>query len=322
MSGNIVTPSYFVTFESNLQSLIVDRWAEFNSDSNLAYWDMLAETKTTASREELFEWQINRAKIREQIDQANRRYDDLWSWGYSISPKDYGDNIVLHEKDIEDNRVDHIGQWASDIGGYAAYFPQNALLEILAAAETQTGYDGVPFFATTHPRVPGITTGGTWSNLTAATPLSFPNFATAVANIKKILGPGNINRFLRPFRLWVPPSLEQTGLEILESKTLGDSTAAGRSGTKDNVLTRYGFEALRVMQDHPDDGSWYLQCKVLSGPFRMPFVYLVRKDWQLNTYQAASQVELNRAKKWEYNFDGRVSMNFGEPSALFKFKAS
>ena len=37
MSGIIITPSYFVTMESNMQAIMVDRWVEFASDPQLSY---------------------------------------------------------------------------------------------------------------------------------------------------------------------------------------------------------------------------------------------------------------------------------------------
>ncbi len=319
-AGNITLQQFLVTMESNMQAIMVDRWADFNSDPDLAYWDLLVEDKTTAVREELFQWQINRSKLRRQHDQGNRRYDDLYNWAYGISPEDWGDNLILKEKDIEDNKVDHVGQWASDIGGAWAYWPQEALQELLAAGETEEGYDGVPFFSTTHPIIPGISTSGTASNLFTSKPLTFANFTDGVAAIQNIPGPGGVKRFLKPFRLLHGNSNKKNALEILTAMQIGDSTGDGRSGSKTNVITQYGFEAPRCMQDHPDDGSWYIQCKVLSAPFKQPFVRLMRKPLEVNTFAAVSSAELNRKKVFEYNADARVSMNFGEWSALFKFK--
>lgn len=320
MSGNIITPAYFVTMEANMQSILVDRWAEFASDPMLSYWDTLTEEKTTGVREEIWQWQINQAKLRKQIDQANRRYDDLYSWAWSMEPGDIGDNLIVREKDVEDNKVEHVGQWASDIGGAWAYWPQETMIELLVNGETELCYDGEPFFSTTHPLVPGVATSGTASNLFTGKPLTFANVKNGVAAIQNIKGPGGVSRFLRPYRLLHTNSDKANALEILTAMQVGDDTAAGRSGSKTNVITQYGFDAPQCMQDHPDDGSWYLQCKVLSAPFKMPFIRLMRKALEVNTYSAVSQVELNRSKSWEYNADARVSMGYGEWSALFKFK--
>lgn len=319
-AGFIDVQQFLVTMESNMQAILVDRWADFNSDSELAYWDMLVEDKTTAVREELFQWQINRSKLRRQYDQGNRRYDDLYNWAYGISPEDWGDNLVLKEKDIEDNKVDHVGQWSSDIGGAWAYWPQETLQELLAAGETEECYDGVPFFSENHPVIPGIATSGVVSNLTTGQVLDFTNFTNAVAAIRNIPGPGGVKRFLKPFRLLHTNSDQKKALEILTALQIGDTTAEGRSGSKTNVVTQYGFEAPRCMQDHPDNGAWYIQCKVLAAPFKMPFVRLMRKPLEVNQFAAVSSAELNRKKVFEYNADARVSMNFGEWSALFKYR--
>jgi len=319
--GLIITPQYFVSLETNIESIMVDRWAEFTSDPRRAYWDSLVETKTTATREEIWQWQINQAKLRRQVDQANRRYDDLYSWAWAMQPDDIGENLILREKDIEDNQVDHVGQWAADVGGAWAYWPQETLVELFTLGETELCYDGVSFFNENHPIVPGIAGSGTFPNLFPNKALNFQNVKDGVAAIKNIKGPGGVSRFLYPYRLLHTNSDQANALEILTAMQIGDETAAGRSGSKTNVITQYGFEAPLCMQDHPDDGSWYLQCKVLSAPFKMPFIRLMRKALETNTFAASSQVELNRSKTWEYHADARVSMGYGEPTALFKFKA-
>jgi hypothetical protein len=316
----IITPEYFVSLETNIQSIMVDRWAEFAADPRLSYWDSLTEEKTTATREEIWEWQINQSKLRRQVDQANRRYDDLYSWAWAMQPDDIGDNLILREKDIEDNKVDHVGQWASDVGGAWAYWPQETMIQLFAAGETELCYDGVPFFSSAHPIVPGIAGSGTFPNLFTGKPLNFANLRDGVAAIRNIKGPRGVSRFLYPYRLLHTNSNQSNALEILTALNIGDDTTAGRSGSKNNVITQYGFDAPLCMQDHPDNGEWYLQCKVLSAPFKMPFIRLMRKALEVNTFAASSQVELNRSKSWEYNADARVSMGFGEPSALFKFK--
>jgi len=320
MSGNLIIPSFFVTMESNMQSIAVDRWADILSDPTRIYWDTLTEEKSTSVREEIWQWQINQAKLRRQVDQGQRRYDDLYSWAWSMSPDDIGENLVLKEKDIEDNKVDHVGQWVSDVAGSWAYWPQETLIELLGNGETDLCYDGEPFFSTSHPIIPGIATSGTASNLFTGKPLTFANFIEGVAAIQNITGPGGVNRMLKPYRLLHANSNQANALEILTAATIGDSTAAGRSGSKTNVLRQYGFDAPQNMQDHPDDGSWYLQCKVMSAPFKMPFIRLMRKAFELNTFAPLSQVELNRTKVFEYHADCRVSMGYGEWSALFKFR--
>jgi len=319
MSGIIIAPAYFVTMESNMQAIMVDRWAEFASDPQLSYWDTLTEEKSTGVREEIWEWQINQAKLRRQVDQANRRYDDLYSWAWSMEPDDIGDNLIVREKDIEDNKVEHVGQWASDVGGAWAYWPQETAVELLVNGETELCYDGTPFFNAAHPIVPGIATSGTFPNLFPNKALTFDNLKEGVATIQNIKGPGGVSRFIRPYRLLHTNSNKSNALEILTARQIGDETGAGRSGSKTNVITQYGFDAPQNMQDHPDDGSWYLQCKVLSAPFKMPLIRLMRKALEVNTFSAVSSAELNRSKSWEYNADARVSMGYGEPTALFKF---
>lgn len=320
MSGNIITPAYFVTMESNMQAIAVDRWVDILSDPQRIYWDTLTEEKTTATREEIWQWQINQAKLRRQVDQGQRRYDDLYSWAWAMSPDDIGDNLLLKEKDIEDNRVDHVGQWISDVSGSWAYWPQETVVQLLGVGETDLCYDGEPFFSTTHPIVPGIASSGVASNLFTGKPLTFGNFTDGIAAIQNIKGPGGINRMLKPYRLLHANSNQKNALEILTATTIGDSTAEGRSGSKTNVIRQYGFDPPQNMQDHPDDGSWYIQCKVMSAPFKMPFIRLMRKAFELNTFVPLSQVELNRTKTFEYQGDARVVMGFGEWSALFKFR--
>jgi hypothetical protein len=313
---------HVITTQDNLVAVQVNRWDQLMSDAGLLYWDTLTEDKPSVSRKELYEWQVNMGVIRRSDDGGTRRYDDLLDATYGIENEDFEASLMITRKDYEDDKIQHAAQWSDDVAGYEALLPQILLQELFAAGETELGYDGKPFFSEEHLIVPGHAELGTAANLFPGMALTGPNIALGVQNIKGTPAPGGLNAYIRPFRLLVAPDKEFDGTELLEAKFLGALTGGDRRGSTDNILTRYGFDGgIQVMQDHPADGSWYMQCRTLGrSPFKMPFVRQMRRPMEMRMYTPADSVTLGRSNNLEWQKDGRFKMAFGEHWALFKFK--
>lgn len=158
-------------------------------------------------------------------------YEDP-SLGYlvQIRPLAYGKTYAIAEETLDD-----------DINGVAKNFTR-MLYE--AAAETEevlghvpfndgfstNGYDGVPLFSASHPRIGG----GTYSNLITAADLSLlllEDFMIAIAEAQDDNGK---QIRLKPKLLVVPTEQAWTAKELLGSQVKPD-------GTNDSMNPAYGF---------------------------------------------------------------------------------
>lgn len=326
-----ITPSWVATFETNVQTFVVDGWAR--AQKNLI-WEKLMDVRSSSTLRELYFWLIESAKLNEEGQGGNKRYDDMIATFFEVDNTNSGNALVLTKNEIEDNMMagpglrgmpalDYAANWAKQIGGAGAYRPQDLLFNTLIPnGQTALGYDGVPFFSTAHPTNPGLgASAGVYSNLAtggSALPLlinsgastgagslwqAAANLNTAVANMRGLKQPNGKQRFLRPRALFHDPSLQYSVTQLLDSKFYGAT---------DNVFTRLGIEPVCVDELSSDPGAWYLAAELMPGEGG-PFIFQDREPYYLTSYTADSMVELQRRKDFEWIFDGRNAGAYGHP---------
>lgn len=323
-----VTPAFTSTFETNLQTFIVDAWKRV--EKNL-YWDKFMDVRQSATLRELYFWLLEKAQIYDENQGGNKRYDDLVATFYEIDNVNSGDALRLTKNELEDNMMasknlkgmpalDYAANWAKQMGGAAGYRPQEKLFQLIAGGKTTTiGYDGVTFFNTAHPVDPVEGTGGpagSYSNIVSAVPLvgaatiqaAAANINTAVAAMRGLKQPNGKFRMLRPRVLLHDPSNLYTVGQLLDSKFFNAS---------ENVLTRLGIEPICADELSVEPGVWYLGAELMPGEGG-PFIWQEREPYYLSSYTADSQIELNRRKQFEWLFDGRNAAAPGHPYLFFR----
>jgi phage major head subunit gpT-like protein len=323
-----ITPQYICTFETNVQTLVLDSWARVAKD---LFWDKFMDVKTSGTLRELFFWLVETAGIYPEGQGGNKRYDDIAAMFREIDNENSGAALELTKNEIEDNMMagaglrgmpalDYSANWARQVGGAAAYWPQQKLFELLAAAETEVGYDGVPFFSAAHPINPATGAGGTWSNLLTAKPLggvtvdvAAANLVAGIAAMRSVKMPNGKFRRLRPKWLLHDPSITVAVNTLLGAKFFG------AQGSTENVITQMGIEPVCADELAVEPGAWYLGAEILPAEGG-PFIFQNREAYTLTSYTSDSQVELQRRKKFEWIFDGRNAAAYGHPYTIFKFK--
>lgn len=344
-----VTPTWVATFETNTQSLIQDAWARMSK--NLV-WDKFMDVRKSATLRELYFWLLETARINDEQQGGQKRFDDIAALSYEIDNRNSGAGLRLTKNEIEDNvmsggslrgmpALDYAASWARQMGGSAGYWPQELFFNLLGAGETATGYDGKAFFAKDHPINPYNTGSGTYSNLlnstagsTAATdpndaiypgacPIdttnastladAFTNFGKAVAYIRALKQPNGKPRNLVVRYALVGVTEQKRINEILDTKFYGSG-----AGATENVVSRYGIEPV-VASELTTMGEYYLACEMMAGEGG-PFVFQDRDPYVLTSYQPETQAELQRRKEFEWSFDGRNAGAYGHPYLFFKVK--
>lgn len=320
-----VTPSWVGTFETSLQSRVVDAWER--AQKNLI-WDKFMDVRKSGTLRELYFWLVESATLYTENQGGNKRYDDIAATFQEIDNANSGAGLKLTRNEIEDNMMagaalrgmpalDYAANWAKQIGGAGAYWPQDMLFNTLIAnATTLNGYDAVPFFSTAHPINPATGGGGTYSNLLSALPLTTAstiaaaatNLNTAVAAMRSIKQPNGKQRFLRPRHLLHAPSEQYTVNQLLDAKFFNAT---------DNVFTQLGIEPVCADELSNSPGVWYLGAELMEGEGGA-FIFQEREPYYLTSYTADSQVELQRRKEYEWLYDGRNAGAYGHPYLMLR----
>lgn len=322
-----ITPSWVATFETNQQTLIVDAWDRMQRK---LVWDKFMDVKQSTTLRELFFWLIESAKISDQGQGGNQRFDDLAATFLEVDNTNSGVGLRLTKNEIDDNMMatpkgmsalNYAENWSKQVGKAGAYWPQEKMFQLIAAGKTAKGYDGVSFFNAAHPVNPALTGGATYSNLITAKPIDAVNAATldiaannvasVIATIQGLTQPNGKPRNLDPKYLLHGPELRKRANEVFDTKFYGTG-----AGATENVLTRYGIEPVQA-SELTEAGVYYIACEMLPGEGG-PLIYQHREDYVLSSYAPATQAELQRRKEFEWNYDGRNGAAYGHPYLLFR----
>lgn len=157
------------------------------------------------------------------------------------------------------------------VGRTKEYYAANILNNMFTAANSfQAGQDGEYLGSTSHP----LTGGGTYQNiLTTAADLGMSSLEEALYTMRLTVGDRSEILDLEPKFLVVPPQLERTGWELLQSA--GRPDTANRA---DNWLKTQGLQ-LVVWSKLTDSDAWF----ILSDKSQHGLVYYNRTDLETDS---------------------------------------
>jgi phage major head subunit gpT-like protein len=319
-----VTPQWIASFETNVQTFIVDAWARAQQ---ALIWEKFMDVRTSGTLRELLFWLLETARIYPEGQGGNKRYDDIAATFFEIDNANSGAGLRLTKNEIEDNMMaapnlrgmpalDYAASWAKQMGGAGAYWPQENLFTLIGNGKVAKGYDGVPFFSKAHPINP-VSGSLSYANLLSALPLSgvaldiaAANLNAAVAAMRSLKQPNGKPRFLRPRALLHAPSEQYVVNQLLDAKFYNAT---------ENVFTRLGIEPVCADELAGEPGVWYLGAELIPGEGG-PFIFQERDAYVLSSFTSDSQAELNRRKEYEWTFDGRNGAYYGHPYLFFRIE--
>lgn len=317
-ANQIISPEFVVDFETNLEAAIDDGYA--GMQDSLWFEAVLAIRQFGAAKNKKVQFNIQTAQIHDRGSSGGEiQYDDIEAHYIEATNGHFGEGLRLSRDHIKDNRIDHAGQWASDIGGEMAYFPQKRAISLLNNGSSALAYDGLSFFHAAHWRNPRSKKGATYKNLHTGLPLTPDNLAAVVAYIRSQIKMANgTPRLLRPRKLIVPSSLFKKAKEVIGSKQFISLLSAGSTAISatDNVITEYGFLPPIEAPELPDN-AYYVVCEWGNSP--IPGLILwEREPFALTSYADMTQLELNRINEFEWDLDSRYGESYGHPFYVHK----
>lgn len=353
-----VTPQLVVELETRIQAVSESEYSRMVKN---LWWRSVAKVRPSSTLKEIVTWLLSTAQIKDQGKGGNAAYDDLVSAYTSYENKVSGANLELSRFQLEDlhggtiggEAFDLAGQWGSDIGYYAAYWPQKQVAYFLKNAHTAalfTGYDAVAFFATNHPVHPYDSSKGNYANLitgasaaasgnTPAYPGALPidesvSVDVALSNLGKLrayiasirMPNGEDPRFLRPVGMLCSPKLMPRAVQLANARMIAQLASSG-TGTGDvEALVKFLSFATPIEVDElggfESDTTYFVVCEQAQTSQVGAVIYSEREPFKINYYGVLDQVELARKQKYEWQCQGRNVVAPGHPYLLLKCKGS
>lgn len=333
-----ITPAWVNRFETNVQTLIQDSWAR---RAKSLFWDKVMDVRESKTGRDVFFWLLETAKIVDEGFGGNKRFDDIAAQFFEVVNRNSGVGLRLTTNEIRDNQMSDAGlrgmpaldfaaSWARQVGGHGAYWPQQALINLIKNGTTQNGYDGVPFFSTAHPINGFDSAAGTFSNRISGFPLSVVtsgvfdvakmvyNFSQVLAAVRGTKQPNGLPRdVVFKYAIGGPDMMLALPL-ILETKTFGGGGVS--VGPNENIVSRWGIEPI-IAPELTETGVVYLVAEALPGEGGA-FIFNERDPYVLSSYAPESLADLQRRKEFEWSYDGRNAALYGHPYLAVRVEAS
>lgn len=280
-------------------------------------WTAFGMEVPSSSKSTIQAWLGDLPQVREWL--GPRVAKSLGTRQWSITNRAWESTLELNRYDLDDDLDGTIAQAATvKVPAMAEEFGYHE--DLLMAQTLESGlsancYDGQTFFSTSHPYDVDGYTSGTFSNKLTTTALTAGNFGVARTQFLKFKRENGMPMpGVQQLLLVVPPALETTARQIIQSDYLVPSAAFGAIGTggaSKNIFQ--GTAQLQVNQYLTSDTRWYLAA---VGGRMKPMVFqrrqmprLVRKDQDTDD----NVVERN---VYVYAADARYNASYGLPHLM------
>jgi phage major head subunit gpT-like protein len=208
------------------------------------FWPKFAQLFNSTTESENHVWLDRVPQLRLWV--GDRMIQNASLRSYTLSNSAYELTEELDEFAVKDNKIDAFQPLVQLMGQQTKKWPDglffnNSTGAIVNGATTLT-YDGQDFWSTSHPTNPDNPLSATQSNFASSTPLNIANYFTARAAMSNFLGADGLPLYVTPTLLMVPPSLEATARQILNTTYIAPAVALGMNSSG-------------VMQENPLRGT-------------------------------------------------------------------
>lgn len=347
-----LTPSFLIDLQTRMRFISARDYQRLTSN---LWWSQVAPETTMMGAKERMSWFIDTGTI-EYVNKLGGEvnFEDVLVVSTEFEAKTATKGLRLNRNQLDDhdgNGVKLAEQWSSNVGAYAAYWPQKQVAAAIrnGSVAGNVTYDGKTFFASDHPLNPFDTGLGTFANdLTGAASGTFPgacpidptNAATldvAFGNLQKVftyirsikMPSGQDPRFLRPKAIMVPPALTKRAQELTNAKLVAAAAASG-GGSQDveAVIRNWGIgqpiecDELGAAFTNGSDTTYYVLVEQLGQGELGPLTYLNRDPFQVIYNDHMTDAQLARINELQWTIRGRNVVGYGHPYLLFRCKGT
>lgn len=281
------------------KTLIENLQVGFRSDFDKAWretpiWgDQLAMTVPSSTRTNTYGWMARLLKMRKW--DGPRIIQNLKTHAYMLENEPFEATVGVDRDDINDDMLGIYSPMFSELGRVGRKWSDQTLKTALQAGTTNTGFDDVAFFASTHDLDPA----GNQSNNFTGNALSTTNFATTRAAMMSYTGEDGEPLGVMPGLLIVPPQLENTAHTIVTAER-------GASGST-NV--QKGQARVLVVPELANEGTtWYLAD---TSSAIKPLVWQLREAVKMVALTDVTDENVFMHKQYLYGLEGRGVAGYG-----------
>lgn len=265
----------------------------------------------STTEENVYGWIAQQLRLRKWI--GPRVAQNLSEHDYRIRNEPFEGTVEVDRDKIED---DNLGMFTSIMMpqlGEAVRKHRDVLLEELLLGNP-TAFDGEPFYDTAHPTFAPSDLDQSYSNTTAIdlSPTALVNIMNEMAVI-----PGEDGRpmGIRPTHLVIPPQLEYTARQILNSSTFAAVSVHGDGVVQiENQLK--GMLDIVVVPALADDADRFFLFD-LSKAIK-PFIYQKRREPQFVSRDRPDDPKVFDLKKFTYGVDYRAGKGVSLPFLAYR----
>ena len=243
--ANITKNDVQALLEPGLKKLFMENYLKYNEGAS--YKEIATEVASSQDTEN-YGWLADLPEMREFIDE--RVINSIGEQTYYLPNKTWENTIGVNRAVLEDEQYGQIQMRINQLAKNTSSHKDKLTFQTLIDGATNLCFDGKAFFATNHAYSGKGAYKGSQSNKGNLT-LTADNLKTSITNMGKIKGSNGEVLGIIPDTLVVPPDLEWTAKELIESSQLGNSNT---------VNTLKGSLKLIVSPVITDVDSWYLLC--------------------------------------------------------------
>lgn len=190
-----------------------------------------------------------------------RVIQNLENFEYLLTNKKYESTLGVPVDDIEDDNLGVHDIMFQELGAAIAKWPDQLMKPTIQEGKVNLGFDGQPFFSTTHDLDPA----GNQSNLFTSTALTPANFNTVWTAMTGYTGEDGELLAANPMTLVVPPALRKAAREILNAELVNGG---------DSNVQKGDAEILVIPELANEPTTWYLMD--VASPVK-PFIFQLRQ---------------------------------------------
>ena len=263
-------------------------------------WSRIAMRIDSSKESEDYAWLGATPGLREFTDERVIR--GLGAYDFTIKNRTWEATVGIKRSAIEDDQYGQLKMRVLQMAADAGRHMDGLVFGLLAGGFSAAGYDGRPFFDAAHSEGES----GSQSNL-GADPLSAESLKTALTTMRRIKDDRGRPMNVTPSVLVVPPELEWTAREILQSAYWPDALPSVEGSQKLAANVLQNALTLLVSPELPDADNWFLLDT--TKPVR-PLIAQVRLEPEFTSLEADSETGFLR-DEYLYGVRARHSAGYG-----------
>ncbi len=345
-----LTPSFLFDLESRMR---LASHSEYNRLLTRLWYQKIAKPMPSTGKRERVSFMFDTAKI----DYVSRlggevMFEDLAMSSFEFEAKAATGGFKLNRFQLDDHDgggVQLAKEWSTQIGAYAAYWPQKQVANALkvGGAASSLCYDGTPFFSAAHPVHPFEDAFGTYANdFTGAASGSYPGACPIDASVTLDVAFNNLNKIftyvqqikmpngedprgLRVVGLIVPPAMRTRVVQLTNAKSIAQAAAGGGAAAADveAVITDWGLQAPIVADELSaglggNDTTYYAIVDQLATSEVGAIGWSEREPFAVVYNGELTDAQLARMNELQWLTRGRNTTFYGHPYMLMRCRGA